>query len=612
MMSTLPRRGLALVTVTLALLALAGPSRALAKSFSMPTVRIEARIAPDGSLAVVEKRSFDFSGDYTRVYWDLETPPAGTITDVTVLDSAGSPLPFTQAEGRPSGYARLTEQDYLTRVEVYGAWSDETVAYTLTYRVTGAATRWADTGELYWQAIAKNWAATTDSVDITIRPPSDTAPDQVKAWAHGPLTGNVTIGAGGVVSLKVASLAANTFVEARILFPGDVLTQVPARTEAKRAAILAEEAGLANTANAQRAAARGQILWAGACGVVIPLLLLGIVIALYARYGKEYRPSFSGEYFREPPSDLHPALVGYLWTMGTVEDTAISASLMNLADRGVLRMEPTVVKKPGLFGAKDENTFLLTLDTSKWATLDPLDQNLLSFLFTTIAGDDTLTISEMQEKAKSRAQEFQDGIKAFKVAVVEEADRQGLIEEGGQIARGFAWIMAVLAIAAAIGSSVMAESAWIAVGMTPVAVVLIVLSVKMTRRSHAAAELYAKYAALRNYLRDFSRLQEAPPASVVLWNQFLVLAVIFGIAEQVIARLKVSVPQVAADPTFATTYWWVSAGQGYAAPISALSTGFTSATTIASSTLSGASGGGGGFSGGGGGGFGGGGGGGAD
>jgi hypothetical protein len=76
--------------------------------------------------------------------------------------------------------------------------------------------------------------------------------------------------------------------------------------------------------------------------------------------------------------------------------------------------------------------------------------------------------------------------------------------------------------------------------------------------------------------------------------------------------MKVVVPQVVGDPSFAMTYWWLASGPGYGSPISSLSGGFTSAAQVASSTLSSASGGGGGFSGGGGGGFGGGGGGGAD
>ncbi len=612
----------ALVWVLVAtFVALATPATASAKSFSMPSVRIDARIQPDGSLVVKENRSFDFSGDFTRVFWDLEPPQGGAITSIVVTGPRGA-LPRTTADGRPAGFCRVTREGTLTRVEVYGQWSNETVAYSLSYTVSNAAARWSDTSELYWQAIAANWGANTGQADITIHPPSVLATEQVKAWAHGPLTGNVTIQAGGSVFLTVSDLPANTFVEARILFPAEALSRARPRSEAKLAEILAYEAEQANAANQAREDAKREVagselsplevaILTGVC-LGGPFLLALITTLLFFRYGREHKPSFQGQYFREPPADLHPALVGYLWKMGDIDNAAISASLMNLADRGIIRMEPTIFEKPGFFGAKIENTFLLTLDTSKWNSLDPLDQNLLSFLFTTIAGDNTLTIAEMQEQAKERAKEFQDGVNAFKAAVAEEADRQGFVEKRSRTYRALAWTMTLLVIVSVFVAVVMTEQFLICpVGLLLV-VPMMVMSTHMIRRSPAAAEMYAKYEALRNFLRDFSRLQEAPPASVILWNQFLVLAVVFGIAEQVIEQMRVVVPQVMSDQAFATSYWWVAAGPGYASPVSALSSGFTSAASIATSTLSSSSGGGGGFSGGGGGGFGGGGGGGAD
>ncbi|MGB4593337.1 MAG: DUF2207 domain-containing protein, partial [Coriobacteriia bacterium] len=111
---------------------------------------------------------------------------------------------------------------------------------------------------------------------------------------------------------------------------------------------------------------------------------------------------------------------------------------------------------------------------------------------------------------------------------------------------------------------------------------------------------------LRDYLRDFGRLEDAPPTHVVLWEHFLVMAVVFGIAEQVIEAMRVKVPQVLSDPGLARTTWWVTPAQGYVSPMAAFSSGFASAARVASSQMSSSSGGGGGFSGGGGGGGGGG------
>jgi hypothetical protein len=424
------RAGRVVPAVLLLLLVLGTPAGAYAKSFSMPSARIDAEITTDGSLTVKETRDFAFSGgEYTRVYWELQPPPAGTIVDVTLTDSAGKPVPPAAAEGRPAGFSRIVPEGGITRVEVYGAWTDITVAYTLSYRVTNAAVRWADTSELYWFAVAKNWGASTGTVQGTIRLPAGVTKDQVKVWVHGPLTGSSRINDDASVTFSVSDLGANTPVEPRVLFPAGALSGVQPSADARLQAVLDEEGALAEAANAQREAAKKHLeedrqfaiafSW---CGAIMPLLLLGIVVLLFFRYGREYRAGFAGKYFREVPEQMHPSLVSHLMSMGTVADVSISASLMDLADRGVIRMEPTTLETSGFFGTKSEKTYLMTLDTSTWDTLPPLDQNLLSFLFTTVAGDNTLTVSEMKEWAKENAQEFRDGINEFKAAVTSEAE----------------------------------------------------------------------------------------------------------------------------------------------------------------------------------------------
>jgi uncharacterized membrane protein len=613
----------AFAAAVLAALMLVAPSTAYAKSFSMPSARIEAQVAADGSLTVNETRSFEFiGGEYTRVFWELEPPAAGTVVDIAVTDASGKPVPPApagSADARPAGFSRIVAEGGLTRVDVYGLWTDTTVDYTISYRLTNAAVRWADTSELYWFAVAKNWGASTRSVEGIIRLPAGVKAEQVKVWVHGPLTGSSRVNDDGSVTFSVNDLAASTPVEPRVLFPAVALSGMQASAEPRLQKVLDEEGALADAANAQRAEAKRQleedkriaavIAWSGA---FLALLLLTIVVVLFFRYGREYRPTFAGQYFREVPEQLHPALVGHLMSMGTVPDRAISASIMDLSDRGVLRMEPTALETAGFFGTKTEQTYLMTLDTTKWGTLSALDQNLLSLLFTTIAGDSTLTIAEMQDWAKANAQEFQTGLNEFKAAVAVEAEARGFLEKSSKTASSVAWVLTILAGLFGCGGAVFGENLVVGVLAVVALATMVVLSVNMARRSTAAAEMHAKYAAVRNYLRDFSRLQEAPPSSVVLWNQFLVLAVVFGIADVVIEQLKVAVPQVVSDPAFATTYWWVASGTGYDSPISSLSGGFTSAAQIASSQLSSSSGGGGGFSGGGGGGSGGGGGGGAD
>jgi uncharacterized membrane protein len=140
-------------------------------------------------------------------------------------------------------------------------------------------------------------------------------------------------------------------------------------------------------------------------------------------------------------------------------------------------------------------------------------------------------------------------------------------------------------------------------------ILLIGLSRTIKRRSNEAAELFAQYGALKRYMKDFGRMQEKPPDAVVLWEQFLVYAVVFGIADQVVKDMQLRIPEVVQDPAFGRMYWLMFPmhGGGFAdSPFSQMSESFTQSLAVATSSSSSGSGGGGGFSGGGGGGGGGG------
>ena len=152
--------------------------------------------------------------------------------------------------------------------------------------------------------------------------------------------------------------------------------------------------------------------------------------------------------------------------------------------------------------------------------------------------------------------------------------------------------------------------------MIPVVAVLstagIVLSWTFKRFTPEGAELYARCRALKHWFEDFTRLHEAVPGDVVLWNKLLVFAVALGVSDQVLEDLAAATP-TSYDDSFSDgcypSWWWYRRHEGMETPTSALTAANDVAiSTIAASSESSGGGFGGGFSGGGGGGVGGGGG----
>jgi hypothetical protein len=167
--------------LVLALLATAaGP--AVAKSYWMPEVTIKATVVPDGSMRVGEARTFEFDGDYTRVYWDLEKTPDQDIVVATVVGPEGDIYKRiedpAQIALRPPGTFAVTKSLENVRVEVFFKGTGRKT-FKLDYIVKGAAKRWADTAELYWQFVGSGWAVSTGRVQGEVLLPPSVPADAV-------------------------------------------------------------------------------------------------------------------------------------------------------------------------------------------------------------------------------------------------------------------------------------------------------------------------------------------------------------------------------------------------------------------------------------------------
>ena len=570
------------------------------KSYSIDDVRILASVQSDGTLRVDERFTYTFHGDFTRVYRDIPYSPVAPIvvTGVTGPDgplkrlptgwtpASGAPSETTQAleatpspwssippEQRPAGYYRVTT-DWTTlggpsvRIEAFAHLSDTSAQFAFHWRAEAAARRWADAGELTWQLIGRGWDVPMAHVSAVVVLPDRANAGEVRAWGHGPLNGVVRRRPDGAVVLSVDDLPPATFVEAHLLFPSQALKDAPLTDMDILPSRLAAEAQLAAAANEARERARSEvqaehrrdvIAWAVSGAATGAALVVWCV--LFFSGGREYRPRARVKYLREVPEGLSPALVGALWRMGAVTNDDLSATLLDLAVRGVLHIEPGGGTPPAGVSPPTpkvgETSFVLRLDRAKVDEVDELTQPLVRLLFETVTEDDVVTMEQVEKWAKGHPARFRGGIDSWRGGVERRARELGFVEKGG--GRRMFWTVLAAGLAAAVTwvMFVLSQQWWL-LALVAVCVVAALTCPVMKRRSREAAELVAPYKALYRYLRDFGRLQEKPPAAAVLWEQYLVMAVVFGIATQVIEQMHVSVPEIADDDQFTSVFWFTT------------------------------------------------------
>jgi uncharacterized membrane protein len=596
----------------------AGP--AAAKSFSITRVEVDAQVRPNGDVVISDSRTLDFSGAFHYVYWDLDTKGSAGI-DVLGASGPASGDPATSTPYELSGTTVVgtnmgevgtyivQDQGGVVTVQLNFDVSDTSATFTVRYVARGAAEKFTDTAQLYWKFIGADVAVESRDVNVTVHLPDGVTEDEVRAWAHGPLWGTVTIEPDASVVMKVDPLPPYTFVEGRILFPAAALSTAPQQPGRKLAAALAEEKKWADEANRARLWARIRVVLWGVLGVGVPLVALVLVVVLYLRYGREPATQFQAQYLRDlPEPHLPPALVAFIWRMGSVGSDDVTATLLDLVDRKVIDLERVVVTEDGFFRDTEKVTYKLTLHGERLEGLLDYERHLCTFLFHQMADGDELVLSELKDIARKHRSSFASGFQTWKHKVEREGQTRGYLDAHADRMAFLASALAFIAIVAAGAAAVFGGYWWFFLGI-PVGIVLIFVARAVKRRSQEAAELHAQYAALERYLKDFGRLQEKPPDAVVLWEQFLICAVVFGIADQVTRAMTVRVPEVVNDPAFRTPYllWWGMPGdQAGLSAFNEIHQSFTQAVSVATSSSSSGSGGGGGFSGGGGGGGGGG------
>ena len=616
------------------------PSAAFARSYTVDEVDIFASIDQLGGVWITERRTYTFDGAYNGIVWEL---PCGTYGGKEIVpqvyassvEAKGetTQLYFTDKIVASEG---LEAEDGTYELAIDWAVEDETVTFEVEYLLDGLVRRWSDVAELYWQYVPADPGGDTwhnITLDVTLPVPDDVevvAGENVGAWGHGPLTGEVRATSDGV-RLTCPVVEADDYLEARVVFPATWVPLAEQTDEAKLDTILEEEAAWVEEANAKRARDR-------AIAIAIPSALgtvgLGSVVLQLIRAAlrrkKTPEPTFTEEYLRDVPNDDHPVVWGQLMDDGKLGSNGFAATMLRLADQG--RVSLDVVRD-----GDDEGDWQLTRSQAKSVPSDTIDATAYRLLFETVPATlgtkdgAPVLVSQINEAARIDPNEYLSAYNAWYLASRGAYRACGYEREDIQQNDLLVGCVGILDVAIAVVLGLVGMFLAVPTWLLAIGVVLCFAGgiwciwhfdegPKETVLTQEGVDLKARLEALRRWLTDFTRLDEAVPTDVLLWNRLLVAATVLGVAREVVEQLRVHVPALFGNGSFVASSWVSSdESDSFVLPYSALGNAALRAESEASDALdrsssdsygssydspdSSASGSGGGFSGGGGGGF---------
>ena len=505
-----------------------------AASFRIEKLDIEANLQKDGSMVVSEAVTYDID-EINGVYFDIDAKGFGELQYIQVFedDSTGG---FKEVDS--SNY-EVSVSDELYRIKLYSKNHNNRRTFKFVYKLPEAITVYDDVAQFNRKMVGKEWQQGINYITAKVIIPVSASYDNsnILVFGHGPLTGEVDK-EGNTVVYRLNNYYPGDFLEAHILMEPEIFSEYNKSKivhKDMKQKLLDMEAKLADEANAERDKARrqpnkfrklfeNQGLMLGVLGSIWGVLMFYI----YGIYRRRNRVKNSvGKYLRELPDDSSPALVGSFMT-DSISGNEILATIVDLIRRKILRLETS----------EEKSIITLVGNTEKLSA----QERVIVDIYINDFGDgkslDLKSFGFFQKVPMSTARKFEK----WKTIIQSEMNRKDLVFEGfkGMGENLFYKSLCGIILGIKFFGNIL-EKAMESKMFLIIIIMGVILFISLTKARYPRKELAEakdKWQAFKNFLSDYSQLEEAKITSVHLWEQYFVYAVALGVSEKVVKAYK--------------------------------------------------------------------------
>lgn len=530
---------------------------------------ISMDVLEDGSIAVVEVA--ELSGEYngrlrSLVYQNTSLKQftgefddfkgssiynGSGITDLKVCDTS---LDFDEnnlgscekeyrkvnyaSEGMSGVYEETTKLNGVD-LKIYNP-SSRNRAFYLSYTIRDVVVVHNDVAEIAWNILGDSYLEDIDDLKVWVNLPQKDSDFRVfLKGSEKTLNGEVTRKNDQTAYIYYNFLGAYNPITVRMIFDKSM---VPYATKFSgvegKENILKVERDAAEEANKIRNRIKQQN--AIIIGITLIWLFIGILVTLYFLHCKKKNKQvdFYQDYYRDFPGDYGPEILEYLLKTN-VSDKGMSASLLNIIDKKVLKIEDNP-------NAKKDYYLVLVDEGMKGLTEN---EKLLCHLFIHEIGDGSRVSLKMIKhygNNSSRAKFMIDQYTFWKVKAKKEGKMQGFFTgvHKSQIMLSIVGAFSFLVLYL----NIVFETGFI---LGYLAVVLgifqFLYAMNYSFKTEKGALEYAKWQAFKRFLKDFGLMNEKELPEVKLWGKYLVYATVLGCAETLEKEMRIKLDSMNID-----------------------------------------------------------------
>ena len=501
-----------------------------AASFRIEKLDIEANLQKDGSMVVSEAVTYDID-EINGVYFDIDAKGFGELQYIQVFedDSTGG---FKEVD--TSNY-EVSVNDDLYRIKLYSKNHNNRRTFKFVYKLPEAITVYDDVAQFNRKMVGKEWQQGINYITAKVIIPVSASYDNsnILVFGHGPLTGEVDK-EGNTVVYRLNNYYPGDFLEAHILMEPEIFSEYNKSKivhKDMKQKLLDMEAKFADEANAERDKAIRQQEMINKV-FEKPGLIFGVLSSIWGALMYYIHVIFKrknkvknsvGKYLRELPDNSSPALVGGFMT-NSINDNEILATIVDLVRRKVLTLENS-----------DKNSIIIL--TGSTENLSAQEKAIVDIYINDFGDGKSLDLKSFgffQKVPMSVARKFEK----WRAMVQSEMNRKNLTYQGlgclGVIF--FAFFPMIFTFAGLVIGMITGNKMFLLIVV--MGIILFVSGAKARYPRKELAEAKDKWQAFKNFLSDYSQLEEAKITSVHLWEQYFVYAVALGVSDKVVKAYK--------------------------------------------------------------------------
>jgi uncharacterized membrane protein len=501
--------------------------------YSIESARIEQTVKETGEVEVHEVIKYDMRKPFKGLY--RYVPPARYVKISNVR------IWVEEDKDAYVQYLKNNENEFEARVWIvpYGSTQDmepDGKEYTLhvSYVAKYVVENGKDCTQIFRQFWGSDWDAPVNNLTAVFNLPSSMIPTDIYTHPKAKVTQN-----DNIIEMSLRHLPPYAFAETRMVFKPQADMQFSvANNSLDLEGITKEE----NKYNQQR-------MLRIVIPIVVYVVILALLILVFRIFGKEPEIQYQGIYERELPTKDSPDFVNaaVVNLIGNVDNNGISAVMLDLYRKDYISFGDNQVDKKKL---SDVIRF------KKETTGTDLSESE-AYFFNFLKGysvDNQLDFSDLKKslkKSESKAKAFNSKYNAYQSIVKDNVKARGYFKTTGYL---FALLLGILLgiggivltpimIAHPTADLQMLAAVLSGIYLLTAAVILFLPKDVFGKWTKEGLTYYRKWINLKKFLEEFSLMSEYPPDSVIVWEEFLVYATAFGIADKVEKALKKLVPK---------------------------------------------------------------------